>query len=957
MPTRFAAVSAALAVVVAACMAVVPSAAHADGSTIYVNNRANADCSDSAADAGSDAQPYCTLQTAVNIAQPGDTVAVLGGNYLPIDIKNSGSASAPITIAQQGTVLTDIDTPLSGTTAAVTFDHVHDVTVRGFSSIGSNGAPSAVVAVAGSSSVTLDGDRVDGGDSPSAVAVDGSSSGVTLSRDQVNSQPGDAGVAVAAGAVGTVVTADRFYYWRGAPVQVTGATGTDVVGNTFDGQSGCNTALSLAGTSTDTTIENNVFLLGDNGGCSGYGTSTPVVVSADSAGSTTLNYNTIEDRATAGAYYSWAGTSYATPAALDAATGQGAHDVDLRTTVSTLSSVLLRPLIDSANADAPGETATDFQGRSRVDDPLVANTGTGTVSYYDRGATETENPYVAQPTVSVMEGPAPLTETVSAAETNPWRTQISSYTFDFGDGSAPLTTSTPNTTHTYTAVGVYLISVTATAADGTVFNSAKRGYVTVAKTAPLVPSLSLSHPAGTSSLTVQTNASATTDDWSITEYTLDFGDGTAPMDVRDGGMTEHAYAAPGTYTVSLTVRDAGGRTASTTSTTTVGSAFVPFGPTRLLDTRIGIGAGNTKVGAGGVVRLEVAGADGIPDSGVTAVTLNLTGVNASAGTYVTAYPDGGSTPTASNLNLVPGQVTPNLVTVRVGADGYVDLYNHAGTVDLVADVEGYYSTSAPGIGTVGTGFDRATALTRVLDTRKGTGTAKGKVLAGGVVTVQLPSDSYTNASAVVLNLTETNASSAGWVGVEPSTGGVPASSALNFTTGQTTSNLVVAPVSASGQVQFYNSSGGVDLVADVEGRVDYDWINAGAAPDAVQVGAPYFPVSPTRVLDTRNGTGAAKGALGAQGTLTVPVAGVQGIPAGATAVVLNLTGVGATSATGLTVRADGTSATLGSDLTLAAGATRADLVMVPVGADGMIEITNSAGSVNVVADIEGYCIG
>ncbi|WP_161790169.1 beta strand repeat-containing protein [Streptacidiphilus carbonis] len=954
MPTRSIAASATLAVAVAACLAVVPSTAHADGSTIYVSNRATANCSDSAADAGSQAQPYCTLQPAVDAAQPGDTVAVLGGNYLPVDIRTSGSASAPITIAQQGKVFADIVVPAGGTTAAITFDHVHNVTVRGFF-VGSNGASSPVVAVSGSHGVTLDGDRVDGDDSPSAVAVDGSSSDVTLSRDEVDSQPGGAGAVIAAGAAGTVVTADRFYYWRGVPLQVNGATGTDVVGNTFDDQSGCNTALVLSGTSTDTTVENNAILLGDNGGCSGYGTSTPVIVSAGAAGSTTLDFNTVEDRDTASAFYNWAGTSYATPAALDAGTGQGAHDTDFRTTVS---SDVLAPLIDSANADAPGETVTDGKGHSRVDDPLAADTGSGAFSYYDRGATETQDPYAAVPTVSVAEGPAPLTETVSAVESNPWHTRIASYTFDFGDGSTPVTTSSPSTAHTYTSVGNYRVSTTATAADGTVFTSTKQAYVTAAKTAPLVPSLSLSHAYGMSSLTVRTDATATTDDWSITDHTVDFGDGTAPVDLGAafGGVTNHTYAAPGTYTVTLTLQDAGGRTADTTSTTTVGSVFVPFGPTRMLDTRTGLGALKAKVGAGGVVRLKVAGADGIPSSGVSAVTLNLTGVNASAGTYVTAYPDGGSTPTASNLNLVVGQVTPNLATVRVGADGYVDLYNHAGTVDLVADVEGYYSTSAP-VDTAGAGFDRATALTRVLDTRNGTGTGKGKVLAGGVVTVQLPTGSYTNASAVLLNLTATDTSSAGWVGVEPSTGGVPASSALNFTTGQTTSNLVVAPVNSSGQVQFYNRTGSVDLVADLEGTTVSDPTSAVAATAAAQAGAPYFPVSPTRVLDTRNGTGAVQRALGANSTLAVAVAGVQGIPAGATAVVLNLTGVGATSATGLTVRADGTSATLGSDLTLAAGATRADLVMVPVGADGKIEIANSAGSVNVVADIEGYCIG
>ena len=45
------------------------------------------------------------------------------------------------------------------------------------------------------------------------------------------------------------------------------------------------------------------------------------------------------------------------------------------------------PAIDSANANAPGEV-DDSLGGLRVDDPLVANTGTGVVSYHDRGAFE-----------------------------------------------------------------------------------------------------------------------------------------------------------------------------------------------------------------------------------------------------------------------------------------------------------------------------------------------------------------------------------------------------------------------------------------------------------------------------------------------------------------------------------------------------------------------------------------
>ena len=78
----------------------------------------------------------------------------------------------------------------------------------------------------------------------------------------------------------------------------------------------------------------------------------------------------------------------------------------------------------------------------------------------------------------------------------------------------------------------------------------------------------------------------------------------------------------------------------------------------------------------------------------------------------------------SNLNATAGQVLPNLVTVKVDSAGVVNLFNSAGSVDLVADVTGYYSTTAP---------DTYSPLdpTRVLDTRSGLGAPAAPVGAGG----------------------------------------------------------------------------------------------------------------------------------------------------------------------------------------------------------------------------------
>ncbi|WP_441250648.1 N-acetylmuramoyl-L-alanine amidase [Kitasatospora sp. McL0602] len=121
------------------------------------------------------------------------------------------------------------------------------------------------------------------------------------------------------------------------------------------------------------------------------------------------------------------------------------------------------------------------------------------------------------------------------------------------------------------------------------------------------------------------------------------------------------------------------------------SKFTSAGPSRLLDTRLGVGAAKAKVGPGSNVALQVSGRAGLPTSGVKAVVLNVTAVAPTAGGFVTVYPDGTSLPTASNLNFTAGQVIPNLVVVPVGANGKVDLYNKFGAVDLVADITGYYT--------------------------------------------------------------------------------------------------------------------------------------------------------------------------------------------------------------------------------------------------------------------------
>ena len=366
-------------------------------------------------------------------------------------------------------------------------------------------------------------------------------------------------------------------------------------------------------------------------------------------------------------------------------------------------------------------------------------------------------------------------------------------------------------------------------------------------------------------------------------------------------------------------------------------------PTRILDTRSDIGA-TGPVASGGTVSLQVDGAGGIPASGVAAVVLNVTVTQPVDAGYLTVYPDGGSRPTASNLNFSAGETVPNLVIAPVGADGKVDFFNgSSGTVQVLADVSGWFAS-----GTAGAGGLTPLSPSRILDTRSDIG-ATGPVASGGTVSLQVDGAGGIPASgvaAVVLNVTVTQPVDAGYLTVYPDGGSRPTASNLNFSAGETVPNLVIAPVGADGKVDFFNgSSGTVQVLADVSG-----WFASGTAG-----AGGLTPLSPSRILDTRSDIGAT-GPVASGGTVSLQVDGAGGIPAsGVAAVVLNVTVTQPVDAGYLTVYPDGGSRPTASNLNFSAGETVPNLVIAPVGADGKVDFFNgSSGTVQVLADVSGW---
>ncbi|MEV1153781.1 right-handed parallel beta-helix repeat-containing protein [Micromonospora chokoriensis] len=229
--------------------------------------------------------------------------------------------------------------------------------------------------------------------------------------------------------------------------------------------------------------------------------------------------------------------------------------------------------------------------------------------------------------------------------------------------------------------------------------------------------------------------------------------------------------------------------------------------------------------------------------------------------------------------------------------------------------------------------------TRVLDTRAPIGVSTAGPVAG-FGTIELPIGIIggvrdTDISAVVLNVTVTQPTSAGFISVSPGGESSDASS-VNFVAGETVPNQVTVPV-RNGSVMLRNAgSGTVHLVADLQGFY-------------AATGSGFASVPPTRVLDTRDSGGAP---IPAKGTRTLDFSGR--LPATATAVVLSVVVTAPTTSGVLTVYPYGSVAPAASSLNFVAGQTIPNLVTVQL-SNGEINIfNNSSGTTHVVADLAGW---
>ncbi len=264
---------------------------------------------------------------------------------------------------------------------------------------------------------------------------------------------------------------------------------------------------------------------------------------------------------------------------------------------------------------------------------------------------------------------------------------------------------------------------------------------------------------------------------------------------------------------------------------------------------------------------------GIPTTTDTAaIVVYFTVVAPSAAGYITTFPGGNvPQPLASTVNFGAGEVKGNNATLKLDQSASVTT-NHfkvftSSATHLVADVVGYYAkpTALPL-----TLLDRDLVYTpvtpcRIIDTRNPA--AVTGVLIGGALpprsfvgwytsyTLQGGDNSScglplsTNNAAIVVNFAVVGPSSDGYITAYPADKAQPFAATVNFVAGDVKGNNTVLKLNqTTGQADFnVYSSSTTHLVADVVGYYAKPVALGSPSSDLV-----YTPITPCRIVDTRN---------------------------------------------------------------------------------------------------------
>jgi subtilisin family serine protease len=393
------------------------------------------------------------------------------------------------------------------------------------------------------------------------------------------------------------------------------------------------------------------------------------------------------------------------------------------------------------------------------------------------------------------------------------------------------------------------------------------------------------------------------------------------------------------------------------------ATYAAVTPNRILDSRVGNGlSGRFQTGLPRTFQVTDR-QPGSPSLNVPAdaiaVTGNLTVTDQTHAGWLTVTPSPAPNPATSSLNFPVKDSRASGVTVPLGPGGTLAIVLNGGpasaTANAVFDVSGYFLP-----GTSGATYE-AVGPSRLLDTRNGTGLSgafESNAPRTFQVTDRLPGEVGRNipsgAVAVTGNLTVTGQTHAGWLTATPSPQRFPATSTLNFPTGDSRANGLTVPLGSGGTMAIvYNGAS-----ASATAHAIFDATGYFLPGDA---GARYVPLVPNRLLDSRFGNGlVGPFEMGVPRSFEVAdrVAGdaARNVPRDAVAVTATLTVTGQTHAGWLTLTPGPEANPPTSTINFPVGDSRANGVAIALDS-GRLALVYGGGTsdtAHAVLDVTGY---
>ena len=306
--------------------------------------------------------------------------------------------------------------------------------------------------------------------------------------------------------------------------------------------------------------------------------------------------------------------------------------------------------------------------------------------------------------------------------------------------------------------------------------------------------------------------------------------------------------------------------------------YTPVTPCRIIDTRSAVAgqmtAGSVRAFNGWTTTSFASqggtgGSDcGIPANTTTAaIVVNFTVVTPSSGGYITAYPGNAAQPLAASLNFNTGDVKGNNAVLKLnqtGVGSHLNIYTTSAT-HLVADVVGYYAkpTATPLVSLSSDLVYTPVTPCRILDTRNA-GADAGILNAGSIRSFLGWNGSYTvqggentdcglpfstDNAAIVVNFTVVNPGAGGYITAFPANAPRPLAATVNFGAGEVKGNNAFLKLNQTTGLADFSiySTAATHLVADVVG-----YYARPAALGTLDKDLVYTPVTPCRIVDTRN---------------------------------------------------------------------------------------------------------